>query len=279
MRCVGPGLLLARQGQPDDRCTALGGGDREAAPAAADFEQALAGLEVEPVEQQRRSCAAGRPPAFSSRRREPRRAVSHRLVEPGASRNRCRGRNARRCSCAPCAGHCRAADGRRVDPARNGPLARPTLPSGRHWPRTVRTASPDRGSTIRPAAHALYQPTEPEVRKPDQRQPAVEVDDRRRPVAWKPSRRVRAVGKLDLDPAGTSRRSISSRMRCDRPARRAAEQAAAGGEAPVGANQMLTAAGHACLFCARPAIGKTVSERRGRCGVAVEARHVRAGRP
>ena len=50
---LGPGLLLARQGQADDVGAALRRLDRQAAPAAADFEQPLAGLEVEPVEQRR----------------------------------------------------------------------------------------------------------------------------------------------------------------------------------------------------------------------------------
>ena len=46
-----PGLLLPRQGQADHLGAAPGRLDRERAPAAADLEQSLAGLELEPVEQ------------------------------------------------------------------------------------------------------------------------------------------------------------------------------------------------------------------------------------
>src|SRR5690348_12250659 len=41
---VRPGLLLGREREPDDRCAAPRRLDRKRAPAAADFQQALAGL-------------------------------------------------------------------------------------------------------------------------------------------------------------------------------------------------------------------------------------------
>ena len=56
---VGPRFLLLGQGQADDADAALRRLDRQAAPAAADVEQALAGLQVEAVEEEGELAALG----------------------------------------------------------------------------------------------------------------------------------------------------------------------------------------------------------------------------
>ncbi len=79
---LGPGFLLARQCQADDFGAAPRSLDRQTSPAAADFEQSLAGLKIEPVEQGRDLVALG---LLERVRRcfESRATVGHRLVEPG----------------------------------------------------------------------------------------------------------------------------------------------------------------------------------------------------
>ena len=209
---LGPGLLLRRQGQPDDRRAALRRLDRQAAPAAADLEQALAGLAGRAGRAAARSCAAARPPAArpATRTAPTNRSSSRRARR---RRNHCRGRNGRRCWLAPCRG---ALSRRRWASAliqRNGPLARPTSPSATALAVNSSNSATGSGLDHSPSVPGLVPADRARGRQPDQRHPAVELDrPLSGPAARKPIRRRRAVGQ---------RRRRSRRRRVRRRARRA----------------------------------------------------------
>src|SRR5579864_2740032 len=94
---------------------------------------------------------------------------------------------------------------------RNGPLARPTLPSGTALTENNSNTVTGFGLDHSPSVHALYQPTEPEVAR---RTSASQLDSRMTalgPLAWKPRRRFVPSGKVVSIPPIARLRSISSR--------------------------------------------------------------------
>src|SRR5215213_3647370 len=93
---------------------------------------------------------------------------------------------------------------------RNGPLARPTSPSGTALAENSSKIATGSGLDHSPSVHALYQPTDPEVAR---RTSAIQLA--RRTLALgrrvrKPSRRCSPPGSVTSSPPATSRRSISS---------------------------------------------------------------------
>ena len=188
--------------QPDDARPAPRRLDRQRAPAAADLEQAVAGLEVEPVEQ-RGDLALLRRLERARRAREARRRIGHRLVEPGGvevvAEVVMRGDVVARLARV----HCRAGGGAAALIQRAGPLARAVSP------RLTALAHEqfEQGHRVGRGPFALRPRLVPadraRGRQPDQRHPAVDVDHRdrarargSRPAAAMPS------GKRRLDPAG-----------------------------------------------------------------------------
>ena len=127
------------------------------------------------------------------RRGEQRARIGHPRVEPCGSRNRCRGRNARRCSRAPGAGYCRAGVGHAlIQPAR--PLGAAASPSGRALAHEQFEQRHRIGA--RPfAAPTPYQPTEPEVASRTSARQLWISTHRHRPRRWPPSRRCEPSGR------------------------------------------------------------------------------------
>ncbi len=182
--------------------------DRQRAPAAADLEQALAGLEIEAIQQ---DVDLAELRVFEAVALDWRTARSNRSSSGRARRNRsrCRGRNVRRCSSALCAAHCRVGDARARSPSGTG------LWRGRiaERPRIHREQLEylDRIGA-RPFAEGpgLVPADRARSREADKRHPAADLDDRAGALRMKTELAFGAVGKRRIDAADGRRLSISS---------------------------------------------------------------------